>query len=353
MGKITDYSRVSSLLKENVLLIDGAGRGTHTITAKDIAIELLKLLDSKQQVSQLNMDDLDQITSMLPTDKVLVGTESGVKAMSAKDALFDVLDIDSTISLEMRKNYFRGKNLGSVFTDDQRKEIRDGTFRDLFPGDYWEKDGIQWRIVDIDYYMDTSDNLEHHVLIMPDQILCEKALFSENSITNNMYSKSKFYNDQSYAKAEIFALMRPVFANDDLDIYYPAKHYLINGYDSNNHYATAGAEVYEQLYCPNLAQISGLGGYAVNILFEQKRLIEYPDTIQFDLFRIAPKYIKGKQYTLNNIEGYFTRDVSFTLVNRVVFYAIQNDIGVYDAGSGNSNFGVRPVFGITGNVHNN
>lgn len=119
MPRITEYKR-GNLSPNSVFLIDGAG-GTSTITAKDVAIELLKLLDSKQQVSNLDMNALDQITSLIPSDKVLVGTEDGVKAMSAKNALFEVLDIDSTISVEMRKNIFRGNNLGDTFTEEQKK----------------------------------------------------------------------------------------------------------------------------------------------------------------------------------------------------------------------------------------
>lgn len=71
------------------------------------------------------------------------------------------------------KTVFRGKNLGDKVTDDQLRMIREGTFYDLWVGDYWEIGGNVWRIMDINYWMYIGNELSstefrNHLVIMPD-----------------------------------------------------------------------------------------------------------------------------------------------------------------------------------------
>ena len=65
---------------------------------------------------------------------------------------------------------FRGKRLGSSLTDAQSAAIRAGTFEDLFVGDYWTINGVNWRIADFDPYYRCGDNvaLGHHIAVVPD-----------------------------------------------------------------------------------------------------------------------------------------------------------------------------------------
>lgn len=68
---------------------------------------------------------------------------------------------------------FRGKNLGTSFTDAQSKDITSGTFQLVRLGDYWNIGGITWRVADCDYFIHCGDNIDlgHHVVIVPDQNL--------------------------------------------------------------------------------------------------------------------------------------------------------------------------------------
>ena len=52
----------------------------------------------------------------------------------------------------LRNNIYRGKCLGETPTDEQYAAIAAGTFDDMFIGDYWLKDGVYYRILDINYY---------------------------------------------------------------------------------------------------------------------------------------------------------------------------------------------------------
>lgn len=68
---------------------------------------------------------------------------------------------------------FRGKYLGSSFTDEQSNDITSGTFKLVRLGDYWNIGGITWRVADCDYFIHCGDNIDlgHHVVIVPDQNL--------------------------------------------------------------------------------------------------------------------------------------------------------------------------------------
>ena len=84
---------------------------------------------------------------------------------------------------------YRGKNLGSAVTAAQWAAIQAGTFKDLFIGDYWTINGINWRIAAFDYYL-ASDMPDHHVVIVPDAALYT-AVMNDTSTTTGGYAGSK------------------------------------------------------------------------------------------------------------------------------------------------------------------
>lgn len=84
----------------------------------------------------------------------------------------------------MHRNVFRGKNLGEFITDEQLAAIRDGSFADLYVGDYWEKDGVRYRIADINYWKGVGyqESVQKpHILIVPDTILGSGQMHTSNS----------------------------------------------------------------------------------------------------------------------------------------------------------------------------
>lgn len=84
---------------------------------------------------------------------------------------------------------YRGKNLGSAVTAAQWAAIQAGMFEDLFIGDYWTINGVNWRIAAFDYYLTQSDTA-HHVLIVPDTSLYT-AKMNDTSTTTGGYAGSK------------------------------------------------------------------------------------------------------------------------------------------------------------------
>lgn len=94
----------------------------------------------------------------------------------------------------MYANIFRGKNLGSVVTDAQKTAIQDGTFKDLFIGDYWVINGITWRIADMDYFYNVGITAftKHHLVMIPDEVLYLDVM-NDSATTEGGYVGSKMY----------------------------------------------------------------------------------------------------------------------------------------------------------------
>lgn len=114
-------------------------------------------------------------------DSVLItGTTSGLRRMpvsafqdnvSVKAA--DLLAIMETCPPAIsHRMIYRGKNLGTSFTTEQSQAVQNGTFTDMYVGDYWVINGKTRRIGDIDYFIHCGDNVDlgHHLLMVDDGI---------------------------------------------------------------------------------------------------------------------------------------------------------------------------------------
>lgn len=115
----------------------------------------------------MKITEYPSATDITDNNVFIIDGDNGTKKIAAEDlryALFN--DIP-----EMHRNMFRGKNLGNIFTTAQKTAVQNGTFDDLWVGDYWSIGGIDYRIVDIDYFYNRGNpkNSSHHLVIMPDQ----------------------------------------------------------------------------------------------------------------------------------------------------------------------------------------
>jgi len=81
-------------------------------------------------------------------------------------------------------NYiYRGASLGNSVTEDQWTAIQNGTFEDLWLGDYWTIGGNNWRIACFDYFLHCGDTAfeSHHALIVPDYIMYNAQMHNTTS----------------------------------------------------------------------------------------------------------------------------------------------------------------------------
>lgn len=110
--------------------------------------------------------EYDAVESLDEEDVFLIDGDDGTRTVTVQDlrwALFE--DVP-----EMHRNIYRGKNIGSSITDDQLGYIADGTYHDMYIGDYWLDDnGYIWRIADIDYFPYLMASSVPHIVVVPDE----------------------------------------------------------------------------------------------------------------------------------------------------------------------------------------
>lgn len=141
----------------------------------------------------------------LSDDRVLLsdGT-NGTKTIPVSELLYAMVD-SGLLSGEMRRNIYRGKNLGSSVSLEQWEVIRNGKFTNLFVGDYWVIGDKTYRIADIDYLLHCGDTelTTHHLIIVPDTNMGNQKM-NDTNITTGAYVGSKMRTEyMATAKTEI------------------------------------------------------------------------------------------------------------------------------------------------------
>ena len=146
-------------------------------TGKDIVTQLTAL------VGAVKPDAAD-----IPYDN----TSSGLSATNVQTAIDQSIMVFSNAG--SHNSIYRGKYLGDEVTADQYVAIAAGTFDDMYIGDYWTINGVNWRIAHFDYWLNCGDSgsgtTEHHVVIVPDLALYS-AKMNETDTTEGGYLHSK------------------------------------------------------------------------------------------------------------------------------------------------------------------
>lgn len=321
--KITDYEKVQTLDSSNMVLIDG-NNGTKTILVADFIKSLIGLISSQDFISGVNLSELTQINALTADDKLLIGTAEGNKAIGADDALFAMLD--AFIPKEQRRMIYRGKNLGAVVTEEQKANIKNGTFKGFFLGDYWTIGSYTWRIVDFDYWYNCGDTAftTPHLVIMPDKPLYN-AQMNETNITTGGYTGSLMYTE-NLDQAKTLA------ASAFGDLILTHREYLTNAVTDGH--ASAGAWFDSTLDLPNEIMMYGCHVYAA---MNNGTVIPTNYTIgktQLALFTVVPKLI-------SNRATFWLRDVVSS-----AYFARVHDYGYTTSTNASNSYGVRPVFAI-------
>lgn len=222
---------------------------------------------------------------------------------------------------------YRGKNLGTSVTEAQYAAISAGTFDDMYIGDYWVINGVNWRIAAFDYYL-TTGNTEcntHHVTIVPDTNLYE-AQMNESDITTGGYVGSKMYTTNlATAKTTI----NNAFGSAHI---LPHRQYLCNAVANGKPFGVSWRESTVEL----MTEQNVYGGKVFGACNDASTIpaLYTIDKSQYPLFAHDPHIISNRQW-------FWLRDVVSSS-----FFAFADGRGIASYGPASYSYGVRPAFSI-------
>lgn len=250
-----------------------------------------------------------------------------------------VISDDSFINgAGFHNSVYRGKDLGTSVTDNQYAAILNGTFEDLFIGDYWTINNVVYRIAAFDYYLGCGDVdlTTHHAVIVPDKKLYNAQM--HNTDSGGYENGSANTTVGGYVGSDMYTTNLEQAKNTIKNAFsgHVLKHrlYLINMVSSNG-YSSAGtwcdSEV--DLMCEQMVYGSSCFAPIGNGSFTPANY--KVEKSQLPLFRYRHDLIAIR-------DNYWLRDVLSGAYFAYVYY--HGYAGCRDA---SYSFGVRPVFCIS------
>lgn len=273
--------------------------------------------------------DLDRATVLSANDLLLVATANGSRAVSYNDLKAPVIQTaeeNAALNLDNRNTY-RGKNLGSSVTAAQKAAIQNGSFDDLFIGDYWTIGGVKWLIADMDYWYNCGDTAftRHHLVIIPETALYNAQMNATNTTEGGYVNSAMYKTNLANAKSTISSAFG--------DMVLTHRELLTNAVTNGK--PTGGAWYDSTVELPNECMMYGHPHFSPTSDGSTVPYIYTIDKTQLSLFALRPQLIVNRSY------NQWLRDV----VSGASFACV-NAIGLtYYYGASNS-LGVRPVFPI-------
>ena len=227
---------------------------------------------------------------------------------------------------------YRGKYLGTSVTAAQYAAISAGTFEDLFIGDYWTINGVNWRIAAFDYWLHHGDTAceVHHVVIVPDTVLATCKMNSTN-ITTGAYIGSDFYTgaNSNTGRATARTAINNAFGSGHILTHREhLQNAVTNGYESAGTWYDSTFELMTERMV-----------YGCDIFHNTIHGTNIPnwysiDTSQLPLFALDHSRICNRA-------NWWLRDVVSS-----AYFAYVSNYGLCNDNNASYDYGVRPAFGI-------
>ncbi len=268
--------------------------------------------------------DYPETDRVAKNDVFLLDGEQGTRKALASWVAVELAGLISPIN---HCNVFRGKNLGGGVSSAQKAAIKDGSFDNLYIGDYWVINGVTWRIADMDYFLRCGDTefTRHHLVIVPDSQLYTGKMNETNTTEGGYVGSLMYKSGLDQAKTAITAAFGALVTSH--------RDYLCNAVSNGR----PGGEAWFDSTVELMNERMVYGNPVFSAVGDGTNTPGNHTTgkSQFALFRMAPRYITIRQW-------YWLRDVvssaGFALVDPYGF-ATYNYAGVV--------YGVRPYFVIS------
>lgn len=277
-------------------------------------------------------------------DSIPVDGSNGTRRLVGAEAFGRLADTFAT-NAQFHKNIFRGKKLGTSFTADQKNAISNGTFENLYIGDYWQNAGTEWILADMDYWFgigQTPQTLvnKHHIVIIPRTVL-GNAQMNTTATNSGGYLAANIRSRFS----SIVAQVKNFFGQTNLlTVRRPFSSASNGGRATDRQWIDATCELMSErmVYGSPVFEIQNIepaNGANPNQHFAWNHTA---DLSQLALFRLAPEFKVAGAAGYNVDSGYWLN----TMAKWDHFCICVG--GAADCLPANESHGIRPVMAITG-----
>ena len=231
----------------------------------------------------------------------------------------------------------RGKNLGTTITPAQKTAIKNGTFENLWLGDYWQynENSCKWIIVDFDRtldYMYGED--QHRITVMSDRNLGIDNIGGPGWF-NGGWNSTKMRNDYANGMNRFASALQVFDSSNFRTIPVHEPHGYTNTGNSWERTETDWRWEFPQVTIPSEFEMFGSSILHNRINGDDNTVMQVPR--QFSYFRVGNP-------VPNPAETFWLRD-QITKTRFALYYGNQRRI---TWGEGVDKYGVRPIFSIGG-----
>lgn len=165
---------------------ESAANSASTATAKATAAANSASAAASSQRSAENSASSASTSATTATNKATAAANSATSAEESATAAQESAEQAATLlytGAGAHNAIYRGKFLGNSVTSAQYAAISAGTFTDMYIGDYWTINNVNYRIAAFDYYLNCGDTscTKHHVVLVPDTCLYTAQMHNTSS----------------------------------------------------------------------------------------------------------------------------------------------------------------------------
>ena len=224
---------------------------------------------------------------------------------------------------------WRGISLGTSVTTAQWTAISNGTFEDMYIGDYWTIGDVVWRIAAFNYFYNCGDTAftSNHVTIVPDSSLASSKMNDTNTTDGGYYGSGIRASGSGLATAT--TIINSAFSGHVATHRQFLTNAVTNGKPSGASWYDCSVELMSEIMvygCGIFKPVSDGTSIIVDYTISKSQL---------PLFALNPKLIISSRY------DWWLRDV----VSAASFARVYNG-GHANTGTASASLGVRPAFSI-------
>lgn len=230
---------------------------------------------------------------------------------------------------------YRGKYLGDHVTNEQIEAIDAGTFEDLYIGDYWTINDVNWIIGGMNFWsgaLRDYPEMGNHLAVFPRNNLYN-AQMNTSKTTSGGYIKSNMYTN---GLSEAIVLIKKSFSNYLIKHPVTLTNAVTNGYGSACTWDNIEVDLMDEATVYGMSNYRAMGYGSSSYTPAQW---SYSLT-QLPVFGLNPELITSKK--IDGVSScYWLKDIATTYA-----FADVDGAGFCCYHDANTNYGVRPIFAI-------